>query len=68
MDQVHETLRKVQAMDAEENVLFICAHDDSVYDLELYPLPANEWKRKGWKERIQWTFVKKFKHALEPKL
>lgn len=66
MNLVHQTIHKVQPLDADENVLFIAAHDDSIYELDLFPLPANDWKQKGWKEKVRWSFVKKFRHALEP--
>ncbi|KAG6991339.1 hypothetical protein G7Y79_00053g088220 [Physcia stellaris] len=47
-----ETIRKVQALDAREDVLVVMAHDQSLVDVvRFWPESANAWRREGWKGR-----------------
>ncbi|KAJ5171300.1 uncharacterized protein N7500_004083 [Penicillium coprophilum] len=60
------TIKKAQELDVDENVLLIYAHDDSFVDLaDQFPLTLNDWKEKGLRERVRWTFLKDFKDAVE---
>ena len=56
--QAIDTIKKTQEADAQDDVLYIFAHDSSVLGaVELFPLPANQWKEKGWREKILWRFL-----------
>jgi glyoxylase-like metal-dependent hydrolase (beta-lactamase superfamily II) len=53
-----KTIRDTQVADADENVFFVFAHDTSVGGVvDLFPLPANDWKAKGWREKARWGFL-----------
>ena len=61
-----ETLRKIEAFDADPNIFVVAAHDWSLKDvMEFYPLCANDWKSKGWKEKGRWRFLADFQKAIE---
>lgn len=60
------TIRKTQLFDAEENVFFVPAHDNSIMGVvELFPTTSNEWKAKGWKEKTLWAFLRDLKGCVE---
>lgn len=62
--EVSRSLRKAQAMDCNENILFISAHEYAILGVvDLFPESANDWKRKGWREKILWTFLKDFERS-----
>lgn len=53
-----ETIRRTQEADARDDVLCVFAHDYTIAGVvDLFPLPANEWKRKGWREQVLWRFL-----------
>lgn len=56
-----ESIKKTQEADADSNVWFVFAHDDSLWDLvEFFPADANSWKNKGWGAKTKWSFLKDF--------
>jgi glyoxylase-like metal-dependent hydrolase (beta-lactamase superfamily II) len=60
------SIRKAQEIDAEENVLFVFAHESSIRSVaDFFPASANDWKQKGWKEQTLWAFLKDFQEILE---
>jgi hypothetical protein len=60
------TQRKARLPDAQENLLFIAAHDPSLLDVvDFFPKTANDWKSKGVKDKIFWDFVKDLGPAIE---
>lgn len=66
IEQARATIRRLQAFDGNENVLVIAAHDITLAPvIELFPARANEWKRKGWKEKGRWRFLKDLLPAVE---
>ncbi|KAF2093539.1 hypothetical protein NA57DRAFT_47988 [Rhizodiscina lignyota] len=66
MEETIETIKKAQEADGKDNIFFIFAHDDSLYgEVDLFPLSANQWKQKGWRQKLMWKFLKDFKQALE---
>ncbi|KAL2216617.1 beta-lactamase-like protein [Thermoascus aurantiacus ATCC 26904] len=66
IEEAIRTIQKAQEIDASENVLFVFAHDDTLHGVvDLFPLSANEWKSKGWREQMQWVFLKDLKKAVE---
>lgn len=59
------SIKKAQKADAEDNVLFIYAHDVSVRGVaDLFPLSANEWHSKGWRDQMFWAFLADFHEAV----
>lgn len=64
--QAIDTISKVQVPDADENVLFIYAHDTSIRGVvDMFPSEVNDWKAKGWRDKMFWRFLEDFKHAIE---
>lgn len=64
--QARDTIHKIQAFDAQDNVLCVIAHDSSLLDvLEYFPQTANGWKAKDWKEKGRWKFLADFEKALD---
>ena len=63
------SIEKAQRADADDNVLFIYAHDALVRGVvDLFPLDANGWQKKGWREKMFWAFLGDFKVAVDSKL
>ena len=54
-----DSLRKLEKFDADPNVLVIIAHDTAPLDvMTFFPRGTiNDWKAKGWKEKMHWHFV-----------
>lgn len=64
--QAIETIKKAQDADGDDNVLFIYAHDGSLRDnVDFFPQKANDWKKKGWREKLLWHFLGDFETALK---
>jgi hypothetical protein len=58
LHEAEETIKLIQAFDADDRVFVVFSHDISIFDiLEFYPANANDWKAKGWKEKGLWTFL-----------
>ena len=54
-----KTKDKLQEMDCNDNVFVIIAHDASVRDgVEHFPKSLNDWKAKGWGQRLRWDFFR----------
>ncbi|KAH8894618.1 hypothetical protein GQ53DRAFT_839624 [Thozetella sp. PMI_491] len=53
-----QSIEKSQIADAQDNVLFVFAHDMTIEDdFEFFPRRANDWKAKGWREKTLWKFL-----------
>lgn len=53
-----ETIRKSQEADVQDDVFFLFAHDTTAREVvDFFPLPANDWKSKGWREKTHWGFL-----------
>jgi hypothetical protein len=53
-----QTIKKTQAADAQGDIFFIFAHDMAIQGtVDLFPLTANQWKEKGWREKVLWNFL-----------
>lgn len=56
--QAIQTIKEAQLADAQDNVFFIFAHDNSIFGVvDLFPLTANAWMEKGWREATLWKFL-----------
>lgn len=63
--QAIETIKKAQHADQDENVWLIYAHDPSLSGVvDLFPLYANGWKEKNWREQTLWAFLRDFEGAV----
>lgn len=59
------TIRKVMETDADEKVLVVMAHDDSLLDvLDFFPKYLDGFVGKGWAEQARWGFLKDFRAAV----
>jgi hypothetical protein len=64
-DEAEDTIRKIQELDAQDNILVILPHDRTVLGVvELFPESVNEWLKQGVKERLRWMFLGDFEGAL----
>jgi hypothetical protein len=55
-------MRKMTEFDANNEVLVLLAHDNEIKGvLDFWPKTLNDWKTKGWKEKIRWAFLNNFK-------
>lgn len=66
VEAAQESIEKMEDFDANENVLTIFAHDQTLLDVvEFFPKEtANDWKRKGWREKGMWRFLGDFEEAV----
>ncbi|KAJ5333863.1 uncharacterized protein N7506_007646 [Penicillium brevicompactum] len=65
IEETTQTIEKAQDADAESNIWFIYAHDTSLIGtVDLFPLPANDWRKKDWRRRTLWTFLRDFDTAI----
>ena len=61
-----ETVRKIEELDAADNVFVIIAHDESLIDqIDFYPKTINDWRLKGYRSKTRWLFCRDFEGALE---
>ncbi|KAL5366298.1 beta-lactamase-like protein [Aspergillus floccosus] len=66
MEQTIASIVKAQDADASDNVWFVYAHDPSLFGtVDLFPLFANDWKRRNWREQTMWAFLKDFDQAVD---
>ncbi|KAJ4204158.1 hypothetical protein NW759_014995 [Fusarium solani] len=64
LQAARDTVKAVQRFDASPDILVVSAHDTSLHPiLDYFPKVANDWKRKGWKERGQWGFLRELEGA-----
>lgn len=58
------TVRKIQELDAADNVLVLMAHDLSLRDkIPLFPETINGWRVSGLKTKTRWLFCNDFLSA-----
>ncbi|KAK0207242.1 hypothetical protein IW262DRAFT_1536752 [Armillaria fumosa] len=54
------SLKRLARLDADPDVLMIIAHDSTAPGVvEEFPRTINEWKEKGWKDKLMWRFLEK---------
>lgn len=64
LEQCNWTIEGLQEFDAQDNVLMVLAHDDSVLDvLDFFPKEANDWHSKELAQKSRWRFLKDFETA-----
>ena len=66
LKQCNWTIDGLQEFDAQENVLLLVAHDESVLGvLDFYPKPVNDWFEKDVAKKVKWNFLGDFEGAVE---
>lgn len=67
-DEAEVTIGKVIEADAQEFILVVMAHDESLLGVvDFFPKYADDFAKKGWVQKGKWIFLKDFKHALNMK-
>lgn len=56
MDQVLDTIAKMQEYDGDSNILVILAHDVSFRSPDM-PASLNDWKAEGLKWNTRWKWI-----------
>ena len=60
VDAAQRSLDALSMLDGLSNVFTVLAHDTTLEGVvELFPRSANNWKKKGWKEKCRWTFLER---------
>ncbi|KAK0188328.1 beta-lactamase-like protein [Armillaria mellea] len=55
-----ETITKLSKLDASPDILVLIAHDATAPGIVAeFPESVNDWKEKGWKEKLTWAFLEK---------
>ncbi|KAG8630139.1 hypothetical protein KVT40_001758 [Elsinoe batatas] len=64
--QAEETLEKMRAFDARDDVLVVLAHDASLLDVvDVFPKMANGWREKGWGVKGRWGFLREMEREVD---
>lgn len=68
-DAAMSTVRKIQELDAADDILVLIAHDLSIRDkIPLFPAKINDWRASGLKTKTRWLFCNDFLTAGEDPL
>ena len=63
-----DTVRKIQELDAAENVFVVIAHDLSLRDrIPLFPNKINEWRANDLRSATRWLFCSDFEGSVQSK-
>lgn len=55
------SIEKMIEFDVYDNIFPVISHDNSLISVvDLYPRPANDWQKKGWKDISRWGFLREF--------
>lgn len=64
-EEAVRTIEKLQQADAQENILMVAAHDESLLDIvDFFPKKANDFMKKGWVKAARWRFLIDFAKAV----
>jgi hypothetical protein len=56
LEDAQKTIERVQDFDVDERDFVVFTHDTSIFDIvEFFPVTADEWRRKGGKEKSRWA-------------
>ncbi|KAK4446883.1 hypothetical protein QBC34DRAFT_143862 [Podospora aff. communis PSN243] len=65
LEELAETVRKLQIADGTGNVLVLAAHDESLLDVvEFFPGKLNGFLKEGWGKKVRWRFLRDFAEAV----
>ncbi|KAL4878081.1 beta-lactamase-like protein [Aspergillus karnatakaensis] len=63
VEKAHASIHNLQAVDSMDNVLVMIAHDESLLnEIPFYPAAINDWRQKGYGERVRWRFLDSLEH------
>ena len=63
-----DTVRKLQELDAADNIFILLAHDMSLRDkISLFPKKINDWKAENLRSTTRWSFIGDFEAATQAK-
>lgn len=64
--ETRESVEHMCEFDAHDNIFTMIALDNTMLDaIDSFPkAPANEWKQKGWREKVMWQFLRDFHEAV----
>lgn len=67
MDQVLDTIGKMQECDGSANVLVILAHDSTLRapEVPLFPQPINDWKARDLGAKLKWEWIADIMQSLQ---
>ncbi len=59
MDQVLDTIKKMQQYDGESNIIVILAHDSAFRApiIPRFPMAINDWKASGLGDALKWKWI-----------
>lgn len=59
MEEVLETIGKMQECDGDENVFVMLTHDAALRSRKVprFPDAVNDWKARGLREEFRWTWI-----------
>ncbi|KAJ1303906.1 hypothetical protein OPQ81_008318 [Rhizoctonia solani] len=64
--EAQKSLDKLSHFDCYENILTIVAHDATLLDVvDFFPNTLNDWKAKGYREKVLWKFLGDFREAVD---
>ncbi|KAK3315727.1 beta-lactamase-like protein [Apodospora peruviana] len=64
-DEAVRTIGKLQEFDAQENILVVAAHDESLLNVvEFFPATAHGFVKQGWVKKARWRFLWDFVGAV----
>ncbi|KAK0202307.1 beta-lactamase-like protein [Desarmillaria ectypa] len=59
-ETARETITKLGKLDASPDILVLIAHDPTAHGvIDEFPESVNDWKQRGWKEKLTWAFLEK---------
>ncbi|KAK0185991.1 beta-lactamase-like protein [Armillaria mellea] len=60
LETARNTITKLGKLDASPDILVIIAHDATIPGvIDEFPGSLNDWKAKGWKEKLTWAFLER---------
>lgn len=64
--EARESVEHMCEFDAHDNIFTMIAHDNTMLDaIDFFPkASANDWKQKGWREKVMWQFLRDFHEAV----
>lgn len=68
VEAANDSLKKSLFPDAQEDILYLSAHDDALPKVvKFFPDAINDWKDLGWKEKLHWDFLRHLTNGLVEK-
>ena len=67
--EARESVEHMSEFDAHEDILVMIAHDNTMLEVvDFFPSLANDWKKRGWKEKGLWEFLGDFHEVVKENL